>query len=393
MAARTITAGTGVTVTNGSGAAGNPTIALTAAGAAGTYKSVTTNAYGQVTAGTNPTTLAGYGITDAYTKTEVDTALSGKQASLGFTPYNATNPSGFQTASDVSSAIQSVVGAAPAALDTLTELAAALGNDANYASTITTALSNKSDKTTTYTKTEVDTALSGKQASLGFTPYNATNPNGYITSASIPVQSVNGNTGAVIVSPATIGAINTNQLAIANGVATLGSDGKLVATQVPALTANTVEAALVNTGALIQTISAVVSATTGTATITLANTTPVSTAGAQIWSATITPNATTSHVQVSGTFTFVSGTASRILIAHVFRGTTCIGTFGIASTATVTPYNLKIDVVDSPNTTSATTYSIRVGTTAAATWYINQFATAYFNGTMALSTVSLHELA
>ena len=33
---------------------------------AGTYKSVTVDTYGRVTAGTNPTTLAGYGITDAY---------------------------------------------------------------------------------------------------------------------------------------------------------------------------------------------------------------------------------------------------------------------------------------------------------------------------------------
>ena len=36
---------------------------------AGTYRSVTVNAQGHVTAGTNPTTLAGYGITDAAAKT------------------------------------------------------------------------------------------------------------------------------------------------------------------------------------------------------------------------------------------------------------------------------------------------------------------------------------
>lgn len=36
---------------------------------AGTYKSVTVNAQGHVTAGSNPTTLSGYGITDAPTKT------------------------------------------------------------------------------------------------------------------------------------------------------------------------------------------------------------------------------------------------------------------------------------------------------------------------------------
>lgn len=39
---------------------------------AGTYKSVTVNATGHVTGGSNPTTLSGYGITDAYTKTETD---------------------------------------------------------------------------------------------------------------------------------------------------------------------------------------------------------------------------------------------------------------------------------------------------------------------------------
>lgn len=38
----------------------------------GTYKSVTVNATGHVTGGSNPTTLSGYGITDAYTKTETD---------------------------------------------------------------------------------------------------------------------------------------------------------------------------------------------------------------------------------------------------------------------------------------------------------------------------------
>jgi phage-related tail fiber protein len=49
----------------------NPTLAASGA-TAGTYRSVTVDAKGRVTAGTNPTTLAGYGITDAYTKTEID---------------------------------------------------------------------------------------------------------------------------------------------------------------------------------------------------------------------------------------------------------------------------------------------------------------------------------
>ena len=43
---------------------------------AGTYTSVTVGTDGRVTAGTNPTTIAGYGITDAYTKSEIDTKLT-----------------------------------------------------------------------------------------------------------------------------------------------------------------------------------------------------------------------------------------------------------------------------------------------------------------------------
>lgn len=43
---------------------------------AGTYKSVTVDAQGHVTSGTNPTTLSGYGITDAYTSTVVDQKIA-----------------------------------------------------------------------------------------------------------------------------------------------------------------------------------------------------------------------------------------------------------------------------------------------------------------------------
>lgn len=44
---------------------------------AGTYKSVTVDTYGRITAGTNPTTLAGYGITDAQSANTTLTAIAG----------------------------------------------------------------------------------------------------------------------------------------------------------------------------------------------------------------------------------------------------------------------------------------------------------------------------
>lgn len=55
---------------------------------AGTYKSLTVDAYGRATGGTNPTTLAGYGITDAYTKTYIDT-LYGDTASAAASAASA----------------------------------------------------------------------------------------------------------------------------------------------------------------------------------------------------------------------------------------------------------------------------------------------------------------
>lgn len=56
-----------VVVTNGSGVSSDPTIdlATNVIGTPGTYRSLTVDTYGRVTAGTNPTTLAGYAITDA----------------------------------------------------------------------------------------------------------------------------------------------------------------------------------------------------------------------------------------------------------------------------------------------------------------------------------------
>ena len=64
----TIKAGTGIAVDNQTQitTSGERTISLAASGvSAGTYKSVTVDTYGRVTHGSNPTTLGGYGITDA----------------------------------------------------------------------------------------------------------------------------------------------------------------------------------------------------------------------------------------------------------------------------------------------------------------------------------------
>ena len=101
---------------------------------------------------------------------------------LGFTPYNATNPAGYITTAALSTyaplesptltgvplaptaaaatnttqiattafvrtEVANLVNGASATLDTLAELATALGNDANFATTVSTSLGNKADLT------------------------------------------------------------------------------------------------------------------------------------------------------------------------------------------------------------------------------------------------------
>jgi hypothetical protein len=69
---------------------------------------------------------------------------------------NTTETWSSQKVSDyVASQLSTMLGGAPAALDTLNELAAAIGDDANFASTMTTALGNR---------VRVDTAAQGLSA-------------------------------------------------------------------------------------------------------------------------------------------------------------------------------------------------------------------------------------
>jgi hypothetical protein len=66
-------------------------------------------------------------------------------------PASSTSP---VRKSYLTSQLGNIVDAAPSALDTLNELAAALGDDANFATTVTTNLSNKVS-TSTYTPADV----------------------------------------------------------------------------------------------------------------------------------------------------------------------------------------------------------------------------------------------
>ena len=66
----------------GSGTGSFATVLSNTGVSAGTYKSVTVDLKGRITSGTNPTTISGFGISDAYTKTEIDLVVGDINSAL-----------------------------------------------------------------------------------------------------------------------------------------------------------------------------------------------------------------------------------------------------------------------------------------------------------------------
>ena len=88
-----------------------------------------------------------------------------------------TNTTQVATTAFVGTAVSNLVDAAPAALDTLNELAAALGDDANFASTVTTSLSDKASLTSANTFTTSPQQINGAASAVGLiVKANATTP-------------------------------------------------------------------------------------------------------------------------------------------------------------------------------------------------------------------------
>jgi hypothetical protein len=92
----------------------------------------------------------------------------------------STNLTGYATEAFVTSAVANLVDSSPTALDTLNELAAALGDDPNFSATITASLAGKAN-------------LSHTHASADISDFAAA------ASANAPVQSVNNATGDITI--------------------------------------------------------------------------------------------------------------------------------------------------------------------------------------------------
>jgi hypothetical protein len=122
---------------------------------------------GRITAGTgSPEVLSASQVKTILDLTGITAAVFNAKADLASpalagtptapTATAGTNTTQISTTAFVQAAVANLVASSPAVLDTLNELAAALGNDANFAATMTT-------------------ALAGKQATLGYTAENTDN--------------------------------------------------------------------------------------------------------------------------------------------------------------------------------------------------------------------------
>lgn len=139
---------------------GNVTAAMTLANtgvAAGTYPVVTIDSKGRVTAAR------------ALQSADLpaNAALTGSPTAPTAAP--GTNTLQIANTAYVQAAIAALVASSPAALDTLNELAAALGNDPNFATTITNALAGKAASVHTHAIADVvglQAALDGKLSAL-----------------------------------------------------------------------------------------------------------------------------------------------------------------------------------------------------------------------------------
>lgn len=132
---------------------------------AGTYKSVTVDTYGRVTGGTNPTTLSGYGITDAYTSSQVDTLVAAKLSLTGGTMSGAiamgankitgmadpTNPQDAATKSYIDTIFGSTSSAAASAAAAASSASAAATSATNAASSATSAAGSATSAASSYT--------------------------------------------------------------------------------------------------------------------------------------------------------------------------------------------------------------------------------------------------
>ncbi|NBW20039.1 MAG: hypothetical protein EBR82_69920, partial [Caulobacteraceae bacterium] len=149
---------------------------------ASTYKSVTVDQWGRVTAGTNPTSLSGYGITDAYTQTQVDTFLAAKLSLTGGTmtgaiamgTYKITGLGDPTNAQDAATKnyIDTLFGSTTAAAASAAAAATSASNAASSASSASTSASSASSSASSASSSASSASSSAASAAASWDQFD-----------------------------------------------------------------------------------------------------------------------------------------------------------------------------------------------------------------------------
>lgn len=369
--AQTLTVKTLTSPTINSGTINTPTIA--GATLSGTFTSTAT-----VTGGTlNPTTLQQNGVqalTTANTATVTNKTLTSPIINGGTvssaTVTSATIASGTlstdlaaggfkvtglgtptvgsdsATKTYVDTSISNLVASAPSTLDTLNELALALGSDPNFATTITTSIATKLPKSGGTMTGAIDMGTS-KITNLG-TPSISSDAVtlGYVTTlyGSTASAATSATSAAASATAAATSASSslTSQTAAATSATSAAASATAAATSATSAAASATAAATSASSASVSQSAAATSATSAAASATAAATSASSASASQTYANTYASNAATSATSAS-----VSATAS-------------------ASSATAAATSATSSATSA--TSSATTYNIYK------TWYLGTFA-------------------
>ena len=145
-------------------------------------------------------------------------------------------------------------------------------------------------------------------------------------------------------------------------------------------------------GKVLQSFASQIARATGTTGIPDDNTIPTSSEGTQFYSQAITPTASSSKVLMFYALQTYISVGSAVVIT-AFRGSTCIG---MSTFETPTGSNNMINsfvTIDSPNTTSETTYTLRIGEkTDTGTWVVGGKNNAIYGDVLAKNSVVLQEI-
>jgi hypothetical protein len=371
---------------------GNGSIALTLANVAtaGTYKSVTVDSKGRVTAGTNPTTLAGYGITDALLATEATaTATANKLLRLdanGLLPASVTGNAATATKLAVARTL-SFTGDATGSLT--------FDGSANASAALT--LPNTGVIAGSYTRVTVDAkgrVTAGAARTITGTANQITVTNGDQSignpTLSLATDPIIPGTGSLTVP---LGTTAQRPASPTTGMVRYNSTTDRLELYRAGSWKN-IQAYDPGQGVVVQVDAGNIPALTTTGRIPYDTSVPTVSEGTQVFSTSFTPLSSTSMISINMACTVTSNASSVNVVFALFRNSTCIG-------ATVASFSFKasnnmqsvaLQVRDLPASTNAVTYSLRVGADAASTTYINTAQTNVLGGMLSNSGWEIKEI-